>query len=652
MSDPRPRFRITLSDTPAAAPDTHVLVRQRMGWIVLAGALLALLALPDYRRMAEDQARQAWFGEMPEWYSPDAPYPTANARRLQPVLQRASGDARLQSGAILAGALTEPFESGSLPRQKPGERWDPTRLRDPRIEHLERLRAQWPDDPVLLAHTLRYYSQNHIRIQRDELPAGNEHQPTRLAVPAVARQVEQYAAAGKRLDPENAFFPLLLAAAYFSAGEDEAGLRAFHEASRCPAWRNYGLEEGMAARDLLRRGYGQIGLWGDATALASVLLPELAQIRRAAMMVTWHAEQARVHGDFVREHSLRADVIRAGVAMRWTGDTMIARLVGEAMVRIALPHSEPSIPPAAAHSEERSRNERMMAGYDRYLERVRRERPGEVVQVATALRMLRDQSARREAEVGVAGWSSVLDPARTRELAGLTLLLNLGVALLFWPAAALAAFVLGRFEPKERDADASFWRSLPSPARVAILLMTGLLMGLPFLIDPMLPPLTTLTVEVLVLAVSWRIIGGRPVRWTAGQGALVAGLVVLAAAAGTLPLLASAGSLEAFWPHTPATLLETLGSGDQREDHAAIVIGLPLLGALVLVPLAAAVWRRSSFAGLAEVTRMGAKGACAALAVGYVLYLLWAVPADVRACRAYEQVVRQEAAGTLVPLGR
>jgi hypothetical protein len=640
----RLRIRVAESET-QSLPDTQVLFRQRVAWVVLLGAFLAILCLPGHRRLFLTQVEEAWLHRVPTWASPTGDRAAAHRERLQAALRRKQDDPYWQSGAVQAGALADMTVTGSPAFPTEGGTFDPTGIRDRRLDYLEGLRRRFPEDRAILAHCLRYYTQQHLRVIRAELHDYPSVKRSQLLVRPVVERIEGYAREGTRIDPGNGYYPAVLAGAYFAAGMDEEGLDALHQASLRSTWKDHACMEGFAARDLILQAYGDHGLWMHAVPVAMVLYPHFQPIRQAARMGAWHAAEGGVRGDRQREHALRADLIRLGGLMRREADTLIGRYVGDAVRDIGFPDrkNETEYPPSEERIQARLR------AYSTYLHRVRRESPEHAAPVEAELEAARRYPIREEADVFSGAWDGILARGVVRDVTGLTLLLNLGLAFVLWAAAAVGSLLLGRWMPERDQARwRRFWTEIPPGARVGTLIGLLLLLSVPYFLNPLLPLpayLSVLGMAVVLGAVLRLLGGGRNVSWNGLQTAIFT-LMALGLAAGAHYGLTHLARLDQYWEGvSPAVQLMVMSSDSAAPPFALLLAPLP--AALGLSALLAALIRRASLLSAVDAARLGAKGVCAVLAAAYLVFLLWAVPAEQRDARAFDRAIQQEVAGAM-----
>jgi hypothetical protein len=134
-----------------------------------------------------------------------------------------------------------------------------------------------------------------------KMPSGTEPVASEPPLPQWEQALES-AAAGARLEPENAFFPFYEAAILWGSGERGQALDRLEAAARATRFDDYALSEG----DLLIRFYeGQRGYRGEyprALIDAAIILPHFSSMRAFALALAESEEPRHLssRGDFLR----------------------------------------------------------------------------------------------------------------------------------------------------------------------------------------------------------------------------------------------------------------------------------------------------------------------------------------------------------------
>ena len=194
---------------------------------------------------------------------------------------------------------------------------------------LRELLNRFPNEPTLLAAILR-----HHRI----LP---QLSPKEIATFA------QIALKGERVDPENAYFPMMRAAGLFIAGKEEEALKALMQASERSRWDNYAAAEAVGNLRLFETAFGRMN--GTARAiLTETIIPE-PYLRDAARSAVEKAIELERKGRFDDGLKIRLALIRCGKLMRESKGSRIVPLVGISIAYIAssrpMGKPRPQLPP-------------------------------------------------------------------------------------------------------------------------------------------------------------------------------------------------------------------------------------------------------------------------------------------------------------------
>jgi hypothetical protein len=209
---------------------------------------------------------------------------------------------------------------------------------------LQKLVQDFPNRPESHANLLRYAcnnagsvgigrgeEQDRLSIRQDSLRSNSLPE----ADPADIALMLNSSAAGEKLDPQNAYFPIMAAVAYFSANRDADALAALHRAGEKKVWHEYTDAE-FRGQELRAQRLGDDGSsLSRSVRMATLLFPHYAQLRALARLATVKAMDAEVSGDFKAGLQVRRDVWSLGRAMRVHGTTGICNLVGVAIVQIA-----------------------------------------------------------------------------------------------------------------------------------------------------------------------------------------------------------------------------------------------------------------------------------------------------------------------------
>jgi len=561
------RVRLMLRDNADdQADDTRVLVRQRTGWVMLLAAYTALFCLPTYRAFMSDQAVRALARKSPGWMSAAMGQSSDARERLLTMAGKSPEERDLQLGAAHLTA-TPVLEQVAFA--------------DPRVKAVDALRGRYPNDPVPVAHVLRLCCTGGSTLGRKELGdvLGRQFTPGDLS------RMEALCRDGARLDPENGYFPTMLAVMQFRGMRDQEALQSLHAASVCGTWKDYAFHQGVGGRDLLIRTFGDRGLVMHALPSASILLPHFQAIRQSAQLAMLKARTSRSAGDLQSEHRTRTDVIRLGSLMRRNADTLIGRLVGAGVEDLGFGLEPHRLGPAASDNSAKAAVVRQ--GYAAV---IAGEAPALAAEVTHELksfnRFLEIKREHLDDNAPFKVWDQVILSDIQRDVLGLTLLPNLAASLLCWLLASVVALA---FRPRNA-ASASAAGQLGTWSPVSIALVLGF------------------------------------------AGAVCAGV-------GLSVNLTDCwrGMLPALW----------LVGGDQSAPPVSVPGTLLCSGALgsvaiLVAVLSGAAIRRRTLSETVEGARLAFKSAAAIAACLYLAYGLMAVPGNARDARTWESGLEQE----------
>lgn len=246
-------------------------------------------------------------------------------------------------------------------------------------QDVSRLRALVPrfgNNPALYATLLRFEIGNSstgtgVYLSRAEdwalggvPPPADYHEPP-PPDPRLLAAYDADAAAGERLDPDNAFFPQMRAVSLFAAHRDADGLDAVLRAGQKPHWDDYVADEMNGRLELADAPYGHGSALSDIAANAAVLLPHYAALRAVARVAIAKAIAAEAAGQTERGLAIRLAMMHSGGLMRAQSTMLLGALVGIAIAAIATarPGGAPA-PPYDSHlTGEQQRQRRLQAFY-------------------------------------------------------------------------------------------------------------------------------------------------------------------------------------------------------------------------------------------------------------------------------------------------
>src|SRR5205085_11045588 len=134
---------------------------------------------------------------------------------------------------------------------------------------------------------LRFASNDELHgMHREEenlITRGTEKNET-LKVPT-AEQLAAYdkdAAAGERLELDNAYYPFMLSVGLFAAHRDDEALEAISRAARCSSWDEHIYDDAEGWYRLSEAAFGRRPALVKGALYAGILFPHLPSLRSAA----------------------------------------------------------------------------------------------------------------------------------------------------------------------------------------------------------------------------------------------------------------------------------------------------------------------------------------------------------------------------------
>lgn len=238
-------------------------------------------------------------------------------------------DATLQFGGALRGNVSQVDAQGALSSQE-------------RAEQLRTVANKFPDHPEILAATLRAESQAEVLVHRAEASQFIENKPApktgsvvvkpKISDAAAVKRFIDQCLVGERIDPDNAYFPLLRAMAYTELRQDKDAFNALHLAASKKLWREYIPEEFIANRTVNRAMYGRTGLIPEMAISAAIVFPHYSSMRELSRVVAAEAIRLEMQGRVSDGMALRRDLFDVSERIRNESTSLIGSLVGSAML--------------------------------------------------------------------------------------------------------------------------------------------------------------------------------------------------------------------------------------------------------------------------------------------------------------------------------
>jgi hypothetical protein len=342
------------------------------------GVLLALLIAPATRRLVLAQigltlpvpatvasVAGSELGTHPNPFEPDIAFHNAHSLAAQ-----RPDDLQLQ----IANAVL--LHEGDTSKQK--------------IERLRTLESRFADRPSLYANILRYeamgWVKSHHETEQAEMSEyGAGHTQPGKPQPIDVAEYAAYdrdAAAGERLNPNNAYFPFMRAIGLFGNSRDAEALAEIDHAASCPQWNEYYDDELKGTWRIQDDTSVNNSALFHTMSAAALLFPQYAQMRGAARVTIHAAMRAEQAGRYDEGLALRKSMLRIGSLMRTQSGSLIGALVGISITELATarPAGAPFI--RIASTADKAGREKRRQQFDAYLKHI--DRAGEIDAFHTA----------------------------------------------------------------------------------------------------------------------------------------------------------------------------------------------------------------------------------------------------------------------------
>ena len=239
---------------------------------------------------------------------------------------------------VRAAALTIlPWSSGKTPVA------GTKREISPIWERLSELSRENPSDMGMLAVAVRKGTQGSFRIDRQELeniaspPIDSKGNPLQLTPilqtthPDAIDRMRADCARGEKLDPDNAFWPLMMTSVHLAAHEDAQAFAALSRAVSKPVWREYVQDEVAMHRMYAEFNFGEQGYLGEFVRQSSILFPHYAQLRGLSRALVGQAILLEKEGRTQDALKIRTALRKVSYRISVESTSDIGSLVGIAM---------------------------------------------------------------------------------------------------------------------------------------------------------------------------------------------------------------------------------------------------------------------------------------------------------------------------------
>ncbi|MCX6381086.1 MAG: hypothetical protein NT023_16715 [Armatimonadetes bacterium] len=203
----------------------------------------------------------------------------------------------------------------------------------------------------LCAHILRHAMQNDPLESRREVyeMRGSTVSHKSSVSPLYPMPMEAYEAVvqGEKLDPENAFFPLMRAIFIFSMPHesdpavDEQALQAIRTATQKSRYEDYLWNEAELVNQVYTRAYGKQSAIQVAALHEVVRAPHYLPISDLARILAYKAILSEGKGDYKQGIAYRRGILRFGRLLQ-NSPSHLASLTGSSVIAMAL---QPRVPP-------------------------------------------------------------------------------------------------------------------------------------------------------------------------------------------------------------------------------------------------------------------------------------------------------------------
>lgn len=159
-----------------------------------------------------------------------------------------------------------------------------------------------------------------------------------MTIPHTAEALAQFdtdAAEGERLEPDNAYFPLMRSVGLFAANRDAEALAAIRRAGAKTDWNEHLADEPTGEARLHGEAFGDPNALWRSQVMNSVMLPEYSAIRAVTRIATYQAIRDEQAGHAEDGLAIRRALMRCGGLMRAKSSQAIGSLVGMAITEIA-----------------------------------------------------------------------------------------------------------------------------------------------------------------------------------------------------------------------------------------------------------------------------------------------------------------------------
>ena len=209
-------------------------------------------------------------------------------------------------------------------------------------EALRAMEIRFPNSASLRANVMRFDAESGSTFNRpdegDLLDPGasSNSGASHVSNTPMLRDFDQDAAAGERLDPDNAYFPFLRAAGLYAAHRDAAAQAAILRAGTKTRWAEYYDDEITGDTRLHELAFGDRSALWHLAVTTSQMFPHYILMRDATRIATYQAMLDEQTGHIQQGVALRHALMHCGGLMRARSQSVIGSLVGMEVAQTAL----------------------------------------------------------------------------------------------------------------------------------------------------------------------------------------------------------------------------------------------------------------------------------------------------------------------------
>ena len=229
---------------------------------------------------------------------------------------------------------------------------------------LTSLESKFPSDPSVYANILRWLT---VEGPKDSRPESNlafgERPPSTNGAADATFPYEFYdnaAVSGEKLDPKNAYFPLMRSIGLFGQHRDAEALAEIHRAAQDTTWKEYYQDEVLGNWTISDIRGRNIRTLDHVIASLGTQFPQYARFRDIARIALYKAMLTQRSGHTAQGISIRQDLMQCGSLMRSQSTSVIGSLVGIAICSISTKN------PKGINSENSETRSNLRSGYSAY----------------------------------------------------------------------------------------------------------------------------------------------------------------------------------------------------------------------------------------------------------------------------------------------